>query len=128
MIDITDKYTKEYKEKGIVGLNYLLQYINNPRSNYLDVVKNNTKEIRFWMLLTFLANNYTEIENIPESLLERIFNNDKIRHTKTFLEYDSGGIYDFGNGIKSNGRELGLSYAKEFKLIRNALAHKNFSI
>jgi hypothetical protein len=128
MIDITDKYTQEYKEKGIVGLNYLLKYINDPRSNYLDVVKNNTREIRFWMLLTFLSNNYTEIDNIPESLLERLFNKDKIRHTKTFLEYDDGGVYDFGNGIKSNGRDLGLSYAKEFKIIRNALAHKNFSI
>ena len=36
-----------WEEKGALGVRYLLKYIENPNSAYLDVVKDNINEIKF---------------------------------------------------------------------------------
>lgn len=44
-----------WEEKGALGVRYLLKYIENPNSAYLDVVKDNINEIKFFSYLNFFV-------------------------------------------------------------------------
>lgn len=113
------------EEKGALGIRYLIKYINNRNSAYLDVVKDNVNEIRFYAYLMLFCNNMDELyENIPELLLQDVFKCVPIKYIKYVNGIQENSVYEYGLGYSSNYHGL---YHNELKLIRNALAHGDFT-
>ena len=62
------------EEKASLGTRYLINYIDNRNSVYLDVVKNCITEVKFYAILMHFCNNMDELfENIPDGILTIVF-------------------------------------------------------
>lgn len=105
---------------GLTGLRDLIEFLNNPNIELLESIKPYLIEIEFWALHKVFCNNMDSLLNeIPDYLLDKIFNQVPILKFEGNKEY-----YEYGLGIKSNAR---CTYREELKLIRNNLAHNNFT-
>ena len=114
-----------WEEKGALGVRYLLKYIENPNSAYLDVVKDNINEIKFFSYLMLFCNNMDELyTSIPELLLKDIFECVPIKYINYVNGCKQSKIYEYGSGFYSNHHGL---YHSRLRLIRNALAHGDFT-
>lgn len=114
-----------WEEKGALGVRYLLKYIENPNSAYLDVVKDNINEIKFFSYLMLFCNNMDELyTSIPELLLKDIFECAPIKYINYVNGCKQSKIYEYGSGFYSNHHGL---YHSRLRLIRNALAHGDFT-
>ena len=117
---------KNFEQRGLIGLNYLIKYIKKRDKCYLSIVKENIFAIRFWTLITLLQNNHELIfSEIDSDTLNDLFNLVPIMRNNSKLLFDDGSYYDYGNGYKSNSN---YDYLTQFKLIRNAIAHNEYEI
>ena len=111
-------------EKASLGTRYLINYVTSKNPVHLDVVKNCLKDISFWALLMHFCNNMSNLFNdLPESILENIFNEKTVVKVVDVLDSTTGQKYEYGKGYKSNIKK---DYKTQLRLIRNALAHGNF--
>jgi len=123
---ITSK-EKDYINNGILGLNYLLKYIETGNNYYLQVVKNNINEVRFWLMINLYINNHDKLfDSIPYSLLEKIYNKVPLERRKSILILEDGSNFDYGEGYYSS--VIIDNYRDNFKLIRNHIAHGEYLI
>ena len=117
---------KEYKQNGLIGLYHLLNYLKNKKDGSIKFIKLNGKYIKFWSLITLLQNNHELIfDEIDDDTLHDLFNLIPIRRSVSNLKFDSGKEYDYGIGIKTKSI---LPYRLQFKIIRNSIAHNQFTI
>ena len=112
------------EEKASLGTRYLINYIDNRNSVYLDVVKNCITEVKFYAILMHFCNNMDELfENIPDGILTRVFECRDIV-LKNIFNSSKNNKFNYGNGIKLN---VSGKYRWQLKLIRNNLAHGNYT-
>lgn len=103
-------------EKAVLGIRYLLKYVNQPNMSYFSVIKECTQEIKLWSLLTFFSNNMDDLwKDVPDFLLEDLFLMRKVETVE--------GIIDYGRGYHSSSF---LPFKDEFKRIRDLLSHMKF--
>ena len=106
-------------DKAALGVRSLIKYLENERLENFLVVKNCIPEIKLWLLITFYGNNIEYLGNdIPEKYLEDAF-------LMKPLLLENNQILTYGKGIHTNST---LNYKEQFKLIRDALAHKTFTV
>lgn len=103
--------------KAVLGFRYLIKYVNHPNEAYFEVIKTCEAEIKLWSLITLFSNNMDDLwEGVPEFIFHDIFTMQEIETPKGVLEY--------GTGYRSKSN---LSFKEQFKIIRDKLAHGNFT-
>lgn len=110
----------EYVSKGIIGLRYLIKYMESGSEEDYNIVQNNLSYVKLWLIIIFFANNTDTLgDDIPDNVLKSIFNMEDL------LTPDGTPIPNlYGEGYKTSES---LSYKKQFMLIRNTLSHLNFT-
>ena len=100
--------------KASLGLRYLIKYAKNNNPIYFSVIKDSISEIKLWCILTLFMNNMDDLwEEVPDFIYEDMF-----------LMKDLGDKLNFGRGYQSNSK---FSFKEQFKVIRNKLAHQEFT-
>ncbi len=112
-------------EKASLGTRYLINYIDDRNPVKLDVVKNCIRELNFWAVLMHFCNNMDFLfSTIPDRVLEYIFEEKPLGLIKDVIANDVEELVSYGKGYKSNFQG---DYRKQLRLVRNALAHGNFT-
>ena len=112
-------------EKASLGTRYLLKYLENKKPVYFDVVKNCISEVRFWALVMHFCNNMDDLfKELPDEIIAKVFKSEKIAKVIDVLDGSKSVVYQYGTGYHSSIIE---NYRTQIRLIRNCLAHGNFS-
>ena len=100
--------------KASLGIRYLIKYAKNANPVYFSVIKECISEIKLWCILTMFINNMDDLwEDVPDFIYEDMF-----------LMRDFGSKVNYGRGYQTNSK---LSFKEQFKIIRNKLAHQEFT-
>ena len=100
--------------KASLGIRYLIKYAKNANPVYFSVIKECILEIKLWCILTMFINNMDDLwEEVPDFIYEDMF-----------LMRDFGSKVNYGRGYQTNSK---LSFKEQFKIIRNKLAHQEFT-
>ncbi|MEG1009605.1 MAG: hypothetical protein RSF67_07340 [Clostridia bacterium] len=117
----------DIEKNGILGIKHLIKYIDTADKSNLDIVLSYSTEIRFWLLFTLYTSNTEELfQEIPEYILKEVFEMHLISECHNKFDIKNKKYYEYGTGIKTTGPVI--PYIKQFKIIRNCLAHNAFII
>lgn len=117
---------RDILEKSAIGYNHLLEFTKDHNPKHLPYIKDNYEQIVDFMLLCYYQSNIEIVDIKNLETLEEVFTMKSFQKVNGGYSYEKGNMIEYGIGIVTENKDI--PYETQVRYIRNALAHKSFSI